>query len=312
MHVHNTFAAASPSVYYAAHRESVPVVQTLHNYRLVCPVATTFRDGHACTDCVGRRVAWPSIVHACVRDSRGQSAVVTAMLAIHRTAGTFARRIDQYVALSEFQRDLMIGGGLPRGRVSVIPNFLDPDPGMATGARAGIVYVGRLSVEKGVRPMLEAASGIPGTLRVAGAGPMRGLVDASAAAGNITALGPLAADYVSRELSAAVALLVPSLWFEGFPMVVLEANAVGTPVIASRIGSLAEIVEDGVTGLLVDPNDSQALERAMRWAIAHPDRMSAFGAAARARYEARYRGTAHLASLVSVYRRSRTPGASDA
>ena len=160
--------------------------------------------------------------------------------------------------------------------------------------------------------MLDAARGVPGLVRVAGAGPMQPLVNASAAAGDITALGALSADDVRRELGAAVAVLVPSLWFEGFPMVVLEANAVGTPVIASRIGSLAEIIEDGVTGVLVDPNDSEALGRAMRWAADHPDEMRALGATARARYEARYRGATHLESLLAVYRRSRTSGAADA
>lgn len=311
MHVHNTFAAASPAIYYAARRAGVRVVQTLHNYRLVCPVATTFRDGHQCTDCVGRPVPWPSVVHACVRDSHAQSAVVATMLATHRALGTYRKRVDQYVALSRFQRELVINGGLPPDRVTVIPNFLEPDPGVAGGHRGGIVYVGRLSVEKGINPMLAAAKTAPGVLRVAGTGPLHPLVERAAAEGDVTALGPLSGDAVSGELGSAVALIVPSLWFEGFPMVVLEAYALGTPVIASRIGSLAEIVEDGITGLLVEPNDPDALAQAMRWAIAHPARMRDLGAAARERYEGGYRGARHLELLLEAYRMNHRARADD-
>jgi len=139
VHVHNTFAAASPSVFRAV--GDVPVVQTLHNYRWVCPVATAFRDGHACTDCVGLPVALPAVVHACVRGSRVQSAVATASIAVHRAAGTL-RSIDQFVALTSFQRQLMVDGGLRADRVRVIPNFHEPDPGVVDMPRAGLLYLG--------------------------------------------------------------------------------------------------------------------------------------------------------------------------
>ena len=133
MHVHNTFAAASPSVYAAASAHAVPVVQSLHNYRLVCPAATVFRDGHACTDCVGRRVPWPAVVHSCVRGSRAQSVVAATTLSVHRALGTFGRGIDTYLAGTSFQRQLMVDGGLPAGRIQVVPNFLEPDPGVGEG-----------------------------------------------------------------------------------------------------------------------------------------------------------------------------------
>ncbi|HYN70213.1 MAG TPA: glycosyltransferase, partial [Candidatus Eisenbacteria bacterium] len=151
VHVHNTFAAASPSVFRAVGNR--PVVQTLHNYRWVCPVAIAFRDGHPCTDCVGRAIALPAVVHACVRGSRIQSAVATASIAVHRAAGT-QRTIDQFVALTSFQRQVMLDGGLPAGRVRVIPNFYEPDPGVSDAPRSGVLYLGRLAVEKGVGPLL--------------------------------------------------------------------------------------------------------------------------------------------------------------
>lgn len=302
MHVHNTFPAASPSVYAAAAAHRIPVIQTLHNYRLVCPAATAFRDGHACTDCVGRSIAWPGVVHACVRGSRAQSAVVAATLAVHRARGTFTRDIRGYVALTSFQRNLMIDGGLPAKRIRVIPNFLEPDPGIGGESRAGALFVGRLTREKGVAVLLDAAAMEPGVVRVIGVGPLASPVEQADAAGHIVYLGSLVRSSVIDEVQRATALVLPSVWFEGFPLVVLEAFATGTPVIASRIGSLAELVEDGVTGLLAEPHNAGDLADRIRWAGEHPSEMRAMGANARERYEGQFRGAGHLAALLETYR----------
>lgn len=306
MHVHNTFVAASPSVYGPPSASGVKVVQTLHNYRFACPKATVFRDGHPCTDCVGRSIPWPAIVHACVRGSRPQSAVVSATLAFHRYLGTFARRIDAYIALSSFQRQLMVEGGIPADRLRVIPNFLEPDPGTDHAPRKGFLYVGRLSEEKGIRPLLRAAAKEPGILRIAGDGPLAPEVVEAARAGDLQYLGPIGRSSVIDELRRAVALVVPSVWFEAFPVVVLEAYATGTPVLASRIGSLAEIVEEGVTGVFAQADDSDELSQRLRWAGHHVEELRRMGATARERYESRYRGPAHLAALLDAYRAPRS------
>jgi glycosyltransferase involved in cell wall biosynthesis len=298
LHVHNTFAAASPSVFRAA--GDVPVVQTLHNYRWVCPVAIAFRDGHVCTDCVGLPVALPAVLHACVRGSRVQSAVATTSIAVHRAAGTL-RHIDRFVALTSFQRQVMVDGGLPADRVRVIPNFHEPDPGVGDSPRAGILYLGRLAVEKGIAPLLRAAAIEPGLVRVAGSGPLLGDVERAATAGDIDYLGSISSAEVLDQLRRAIALVVPSIWFEGFPLVLLQAYATGTPVIASRIGSLAELVEDGVTGLHARPDDAEDLAARLRWAVDHPAEMAALGLAARDRYVQRYRGTSHLEALLELY-----------
>jgi glycosyltransferase involved in cell wall biosynthesis len=301
MHVHNTFPLASPSVYSAAAARGVPVVQTLHNYRFICPAATVFRDGRACTDCVGRLIPWPAVVHACVRGSRPQSAVAAATLAVHRARGTFTGGISAYVALSSFQRQLMIVGGLPAERICVIPNFLEPDPGEGRGPRSGALYVGRLAEEKGIATLLRAAAEDPYAVRVAGEGPLAANVQAASAAGEIEYLGRLSRSAVEAELKRALALVLPSIWFEGFPFVVVEAYGAGTPIIASRIGSLAELIEDGVTGLLVEPNNPGELADRIRWARDHPDEMRRMGSHGRHRYETRYRGTSHLAALLHAY-----------
>jgi glycosyltransferase involved in cell wall biosynthesis len=306
MHVHNTFVAASPSVYRPPSKSGVRVVQTLHNYRFVCPKATVFRDGHPCTDCVGRSVPLPAIVHACVRGSRPQSAVVSATIAFHRYLDTFDRRIDAYIALSSFQRQLMEKGGIPADRLRVIPNFLEPDPGTDNGPREAFLYVGRLAEQKGIGPLLRAAANEPGILRVAGDGPMAPEVMEAARAGHIRYLGPIGQSSVIDELRRAVALVVPSVWFEAFPVVVLEAYATGTPVLASRIGSLAEIVEEGVTGVFARADDPGDLAERLRWGGHHADEMRGMGATARERYESQYRGPAHLAALLDAYQAPRS------
>lgn len=300
VHVHNTFAAASPSVYRAAAALGVPVVQTLHNYRMVCPAATLFREGHPCTDCVGAPVPVPAVVHACVRGSRLQSAVALATVTTHRALGTYSRHVNRYIALTEFQRRLVVNA-LPQNRVVVIPNFLEPDPRQGAEDRSGVVYVGRLSVEKGVAPLLAAAELEPDIISVAGDGPLAEGVERAAARGRIRHLGSLPPIEVLDAMKRSIALVVPSVWYEGFPMVVLEAFATGTPVIASRIGSLAEVIDDGITGLLVEPDDGAALAKKIRWAVDHLEEMASIGGNARRRYEERYRGPSHLGELLATY-----------
>jgi glycosyltransferase involved in cell wall biosynthesis len=299
VHVHNTFPSASPAIY-SALRKDVPVVQTLHNYRLVCPAGTLFRAGRPCTDCLGRAVPWPGVKHACYRDSASASAVVATMLSTHRLLRTWSR-VDAFVALSAGMRELMISGGLPGDRIRTVPNFLEPDPGVGKGARTGFLYMGRLTEEKGLRVLIEAARTRPGLVRVAGDGPLASLVAEAAADGSILNLGYRDRAALLDDIRSATAIVVPSLWFEPFGMVILEAFAAGTPVIASRIGAIPDIVDDGETGLLVDPGDAAALAGAMQWAQDNPKRALEMGRRARGVYEARFRGPAHLEALLDTY-----------
>jgi glycosyltransferase involved in cell wall biosynthesis len=303
VHVHNTFVSSSPSVYGAAAACRVPVVQTVHNYRLVCPAGTLYRSGRPCTDCVGHAIPWPAVAHACYRGSRAQSAVVAATLAVARAKGTYSRGVGAYLALTSFQRDLLVQGGLPADKIQVVPNFLEPDPTIGDGPRNGFLFVGRLSQDKGVPTLLEAAALVPGLVSVAGSGPLSSQVEAAASAGHVEALGWLEKDAVFRQLRGAVATVLPSVWFEGFPVSFLEACATGTPVIASRIGSLEELVADGVTGLLVRPGDARELADRLSWANEHPNEMRQMGSNARMQYETRFRGWAHLDALLGTYQR---------
>jgi len=192
---------------------------------------------------------------------------------------------------------------LPADRIQVVPNFLEPDPGVVSGPRSGFLFVGRLSEEKGLPTLVRSAALVPGTIRVAGDGPLTPLVDAAGQKGALKALGRLDKAAVLAQLRGAVAMVLPSVWFEGLPVSVLEAYATGTPVVGSRIGSLAELIRDGVTGLLVTPGDAGDLAARLRWANDHPAEMLQMGLNARREYETKYRGGVHLNALLETYER---------
>ncbi|MBT9590476.1 MAG: glycosyltransferase family 4 protein [Thiobacillus sp.] len=297
IHAHNTFPLISPSLYWAAARADVPVVQTLHNFRLMCLNALFLRDGKVCEDCMGH-LPWRGVARACYRGSRAASGVLAGMLALHRGLGTYRNKVARYIALNEFCRDKFIEGGLPAERVVVKPNFVNfdsPEP----VSRSGLLFVGRLSVEKGVATLAEAMARLPDAcLRVAGDGPEAGLLDGVA---GVARLGSLSGEAVRLEMSRAAALVVPSIWYENFPRTIVEAFACGTPVIASRIGALAELVRDGETGLLFEPGNPRDLADKMAWALANPERMAAMGRTARAQYEAEFSAEVNYRRLMEIY-----------
>jgi glycosyltransferase involved in cell wall biosynthesis len=317
VHIHNFLPLLSPSIHVAASRAGVPVVQTLHNYRLICPAATLFRDGRPCEDCVGRPVAWPAIAHACYRSSHLQSGVVAAMLAAHRTRGTWTGDVDLFIAVSAFLRERMIAGGLPADRIVVKGNFVHsagagpavetPDVGGPARSDAPILFVGRVTVDKGVDLLLDAWEGhetLP-PLEIAGDGPLGPRVaEAANRTDRIRFAGQLDRGGVRQRMATARALVFPSRWYEGQPITILEAFAAGLPVIAARIGSIPELIDDGRTGILFAPGDPDDLARAVDWAVANPDSMRKIGAEARAAHASLYTEDANYDQLMAVYLRA--------
>jgi glycosyltransferase involved in cell wall biosynthesis len=308
VHFHNTFPLISPAAYYACQESDVPVVQTLHNYRLLCPAATLLRNGSVCEACIGRAVAWPGVFHSCYRGSRHATAVVAAMLAFHRRRNTWIEQVDGYIALSEFSRQKFIEGGLPAARISVKPNFVHPDPGPRDGHGKHVVFAGRLSPEKGVWTMLEAwrrlAVRIP--LVVAGDGPERsGLEVAAQPLEGVRFLGRIRRDELLLLMKEARFLVFPAESYENFPLSVAEAFACGLAVVASRLGAMAEIIDDGRTGLHFSTRDPDDLAAKVRWAWTHPVEMVEMGRAARAEYEAKYTGERNYDLLMEIYEQAR-------
>src|SRR5882724_4502016 len=305
-HFHNTLPLISPAAYYGCAEAGVPVVQTLHNYRLLCPSATLMRGGKVCEDCMGKSVAWPGVVHACYRKSRAVTAAVTSMLAVHRAMGTWRKKVDVYVALTEFARGKFVEGGLPAERIVVKPNFVVRDPGAKIGTGTSALYVGRLSEEKGPRVLLRAwarlGGGIP--IKIAGDGPLREeLRRQIGATGLIGAelLGLLSPEKIAGLLHGARFLVFPSVWYEGFPMTIAEAFACGVPVIASRLGSMAEIVTDGKTGLHFTAGDDRDLAAKVEWAWTQAEEMEEMGRAARREFEEKYTSAANYKRLMEIY-----------
>ncbi len=304
VHFHNTFPLVSPAGYTAARRLRIPVVQTLHNFRLLCLNALFLRNGKPCEDCLGRSVAWPGIVHACYRNSRQASTVVAAMLATHRSRGTWQTDVDTYITVSEFARAKFIEGGLPAARLVVKPNFLPDDPGPGSHQGRFGLYVGRLSQEKGIATLARLwgslSPGIP--LRVIGSGPLETL-----AADNLPGVewfGRQPREGVLGAMKEAAFLVFPSECYEGFPMVVLEAMATGLPIIASRRGALPEVLENGRSGMLVAPEEPEGWARALRWAIDNPEQLMALGRHARRVYETTYTPEVGYRLLAEVYQQT--------
>ncbi len=298
IHVHNTLPLISPSVYWAAHRARVPVVQTLHNFRLQCPQAMLLRAGSVCEECVGR-LPWRAVAHRCYRGSAAQSAAIASMLVLHRAIGTWRDRVTRYIALNDFCRERFVAGGLPARRVVVKPNFVragaPPD-----GPREGLLFVGRLSAEKGIETLAAALARSPDlSVRVAGDGPAAGRLREVP---NAELLGALPVAAVMQLMERAGALVLPSVWYENFPRTIVEAFAKGLPVIASRLGAMAELIEDGRTGLLFEPADPEDLAARMRWAVAHPQQMREMGERARRTYLERYTPEANMRRLDEIYR----------
>jgi len=307
MHVHNFWMAISPSAHRLARREGIAVVQTLHNFRLLCCNALLFRDGAPCELCLTKRLAYPGIVRRCYRGSVAQSLLVAATMSVHRAAGTWDTSVHAYVALTEFARRKFVEGGLPADRVTVKPNFL-PDPGLRTSAGDYAIFVGRLSGEKGVMTMLRgwrALSDIP--LKIVGNGPQMAEAEAfiaQHAVAGVELMGYRPREEAMRLLQGARFLVFPSECYESFPMSILEAFASGVPVLASRRGAMSEIVREGETGLLFVAGDASDLARVARFAWTNPSALARIATKARAVYEAQYSAPANYPALMAVYERA--------
>jgi glycosyltransferase involved in cell wall biosynthesis len=303
-HFHNTFPLISPAAYYAARSENVRVVQTLHNFRLSCANAVLFRNDRVCEECIGKSVPWPAILHKCYRDSRAASAAVAAMLTVHRGLGTWQKAVDLYVALTEASRSKLIAAGLPADKIAVKSNFAYPDPGPGAGGGGYAIYVGRLSAEKGVTTLLEAWRLLDGRLplKIVGDGPLAGAVREAALQNSaVEWLGHVALDSVYELIGGATALILPSQCYENFPRVIIEAFAKGTPVIASNLGAMAEIVDDGRTGLRFQPGNPADLAAKIKRIQGDPETLARMRRAARHDFERHFTVDANCQALMKIY-----------
>jgi glycosyltransferase involved in cell wall biosynthesis len=302
--VHNFFPLASPSVYYAARKRGVPVVQTLHNYRIICPGATFYRDGSVCEDCTSHYFPWPGVLHRCYRGSAFQTGAVALMAAVHKSMRTWTRMVSLFFVLSEFEKSKFVENGFPESRMRIKPNFV-VDPGQPGTGGEEFLFVGRLAPEKGIHTLLQAISCTRSSnarFQIIGDGPLAPMViDAASRDSRINYRGRLPLSDVMRIMGSVRAVLVPSEWYETFGRVAAEALSVGTPVICTDLGAVAEIIEDGKTGFRYNPGDFGALARIMDDVCANPDVLITLRGPSRREYEAKYTPERGYQALMSGY-----------
>ena len=310
LHVHNVFPLLSPAILHAAAGLPTAIVLTLHNYRLFCAAGIPMRDNQVCTRCLDEHSVLPALRYGCYRGSRTATVPLAAMISLHRRLGTWHRTVDAFIALTPFQRDTMVGAGLPKSLVKLKPHFYrnPPSPVMWSARDHQVVYVGRLGAEKGVEFLIRAwqlwGEGAP-RLDLIGDGPERGaleeMVRASGQGRYVSFRGQLSFSETQRHISRARLLVIPSLSFEGFPMVIREAYALGVPVAGSRLGSIPGIVVDGKTGRLFRPGDALDLYRTLRELWDAPLLLEQMGKRARTEFEARYTAERNHATLMEIY-----------
>ena len=302
-HFHNIHPLISPSGYAACRDCSVPVVQTLHNYRLVCPGALLQRNGSPCEKCIGKPPL-PAIMYSCYKNSLTATLALSASIVWNRAINTYRSSINRYIALTNFSASKFIAGGIEPSKIIVKPNFL-PDP-PETGAGSGdyFLYVGRLSPEKGVMTLLRAWEHLQGrALKIVGDGPLEAQLLSYAEDHRLAIdfLGKQPRERVLELMREATALIIPSEWYEGFPMVVLESYACGTPVISSRIGSLQEVILENTTGFLFEPGNPLELASLVKAATQRSSNLSGMRKQARNHFDENYAAENNYRMLTGIY-----------
>jgi len=299
VHVHNFFPVFTPSIYDADH---IPVVQTLHNYRLLCANALLFREDKPCEQCVRKGIPWPAIYHSCYRNSRTGSAAVALMLSVHRFRNTWNTRVSRFIALTEFARAMFVENlAIDPSRIVVKPNAA-PDSRLGDGRGGYALFVGRISAEKGIATLIAAAeNGLGMPLKVAGTGPLSASVEQAATKGVLQYLGPQNPAEVARLMQGARVILLPSHCYEGLPMVIPEAFATGLPIVASNIGALASLISHGRDGLVVPRRDAGALAEAVRMIGATPSLEASLRTEARLTFEQQYLPETNVQRLLDIY-----------
>lgn len=303
-HFHNTFPLISPSVYYATKAAGASVVQTLHNYRLLCPNALFLRDQTPCEDCLGKTIPWPGVVHKCYRNDRIASGAVTTLLAAHRLAKTWNHRVDAYIALSAFAKRKLIQGGLPENKIAIKPNFVAPDPGFEPQPGQYALFVGRLSVEKGIDVLLTAWKELGHLLplKIVGDGPLAEKVAEVAKENeNIEWLGRLPKESVYRQMKSARFLVFPSKWYEGLPRTIVESFAVGTPVLGANLGVMSSLIIPGRTGWHFRAGDTEDLIQCVKQLVNSGDDGFKLRETTRSEFETQYSAKANYLALLKIY-----------
>lgn len=291
VYVQNFFPLVSPSIYYAARRLNVPVIQFLRNYRLLCANGYFFRDGKVCELCLGKYFPVYGIKYGCYRDSRMGSITLAAMVGIHRLLNTWSDKVDLYITLTKFAKDKFVEGGLPDHKIIVKPNFISTDPGIGQHRGNYALYIGRLSPEKGIHTLINAFQMLPQDihLQIAGDGPLIEFVKQKIKVNkNIEYIGSIPNQQVVEKMQDATLLVFPSEWYEGMPRTIIEAFAVGLAVVSSDLGAMSSMISHQKNGLLFKPGNASDLAQQVQWIFNHAKVREKMSRNARAEFEAKY------------------------
>jgi glycosyltransferase involved in cell wall biosynthesis len=306
LHIHNWFPLLSPSVISAAGEVGVPVVQTLHNFRMLCANGVLYRNGKICEDCIGKAIPLSATMHGCYSSSRVGSALVSAAFSYHRFAQTW-NGVSTFIALSEFQRGLLIRGGVEAARIVVKPNFVKDAGEIGSGKGGYALFVGRLVPEKGIRTVLKAweTSKISMSLKIMGHGPLTEEVRCrTKRLPSVEYLGQRTQSEVYAAMADARFLIFPSESYETFALTIVEAFSRGTPVLAANIESVADLVKDGQTGFRFIPGDAEDLSAKAALLSADTVGYQAMRHQCRRVYEERYTDKRNYKMLIDIYRNS--------
>jgi glycosyltransferase involved in cell wall biosynthesis len=307
-HYHCIFRKLTPSILPALKERGIPVVQTVHEMQLVCGTLYHFRAGRICEECRGGR-HWRLLATRCRDGSAVHSALLTLEMYLHRAMRVYERFCDRFICPSRFLLERLAERGIPRRKLVHVPLFVDETfftPGAAPkDSRAPFLYVGQLEPHKGIDVAIEAVARVPGArLRIVGRGPRADEIAAHAARaapGRIELLGWRDRSGVREEMRGARALLVPSLWYENSPLVILEAAGCGTPAVVSDVGALPELVAEGETGLRFRVGDAAALAARVERLAGDDALARRLGEAARARVERDHARAVHVERILSIY-----------
>ena len=310
MHVHNSFPLFSPGIFHAACGTKTATVLTMHNFRNFCAAGIPMRDDRPCTLCLDQKSILPALRYGCYRKSRLATLPMAMMIALHRRLNTWDKHVDAFIALTEFQRKTLVDAGLPEEKVHIKPHFYanPPQPSGWNERENKVIFVGRLGSEKGVHFLLDAWKSWADAplLEIIGEGSegefLRAEAEHCGLADKIIFLGQLPFAEVQARLASARLLVLPSINFEGFPMAIREAFALGVPVAASNLGSMACLVKDGQTGGLFEPADAVSLASCIQRLWQDQIFLGKMALSARNEFELHYTEDANYQRLMEIYR----------
>lgn len=303
IHIHNFFPIASPSIFFVAHRANIPVVMTLHNYRLICPGALLYRNNAVCEVCIHKTFPINGVMHGCYRQSRFQTLLLALTSSIHTVTKTWQSKINRYIALSNFEKVRFLDSSLHLNisQITLKPNFVE-DHGYSIEKEEYFIYIGRLSEEKGIETVLRAFENSNQFLYILGSGPLEEKVKISTVKhNNIRYFGFQKSEIIIQKLKRAKALIFGSVCYETFGMTIIEAFSTATPVICSDLGAPAELVEHGINGLHFQAGNSNDLSTQINWLNNHPDAHHMMCTNARNTYKSKFTSEKNYEMLMNIY-----------